>query len=230
MKHRKGTLIGLHSVFSIQMFITSFYFTSSVLNMFRILIHPSSGACDFYIVSPHWLCTLQRWRFLALWRQVGLLLFNYHNDARSNIHEIQLFLKFLSCIIPFLFSCMYLKTRKYTIHYLQVLINVIKNSEKYLKIPYSNYRFHMQTKPLNVGLQLQMQKLLHQLSLCLPSQMDQNRDKEYSILWLLLLASCTVTQMSKLAKQKSTVKEYSIETLGKFIVSKLRDTRNASNG
>ena len=35
-----------------------FYFTSSVLNMFRTLIHPSSGACDFSIVSPHWLCIL----------------------------------------------------------------------------------------------------------------------------------------------------------------------------
>jgi len=33
-----------------------FYFTS-VLNMFRTLIHPS-GACDFSIVSPHWLCVL----------------------------------------------------------------------------------------------------------------------------------------------------------------------------
>ena len=35
-----------------------FYFTSSMLNMFRILIHPSSGACDFSIESPHWLCIL----------------------------------------------------------------------------------------------------------------------------------------------------------------------------
>jgi len=33
-----------------------FYFTSSMFNMFRTLIHPSSGACDFSIVSPHWLC------------------------------------------------------------------------------------------------------------------------------------------------------------------------------
>jgi len=32
-----------------------FYFTSSsVLDMFRTLIHPSSEACDFSIVSPHW--------------------------------------------------------------------------------------------------------------------------------------------------------------------------------
>ena len=35
-----------------------FYFTSSMLNMLRTLIHPSSGACDFSIVSPHWLCVL----------------------------------------------------------------------------------------------------------------------------------------------------------------------------
>ena len=35
-----------------------FYFTSSVLNMFRTLILPSSGACDFFIVSPHWLWVL----------------------------------------------------------------------------------------------------------------------------------------------------------------------------
>jgi len=35
-----------------------FYFTSSMLNMFRTSIHPSSGACDFFVVSPHWLCVL----------------------------------------------------------------------------------------------------------------------------------------------------------------------------
>ena len=35
-----------------------FYFTSSMLNMFRTLIHPSSGAWDFSIVSPHWSCVL----------------------------------------------------------------------------------------------------------------------------------------------------------------------------
>jgi len=34
-----------------------FYFTS-MLNIFQTLIHPSSGACDFTIVSPHWLCVL----------------------------------------------------------------------------------------------------------------------------------------------------------------------------
>jgi len=34
--------------------VIKFYFTSSILNMFRTLIHP---ACDFSIVSPHWLCS-----------------------------------------------------------------------------------------------------------------------------------------------------------------------------
>ena len=35
-----------------------FYFTSYVLDVFWTLIHPSSGACDFSLVSPHWLCVL----------------------------------------------------------------------------------------------------------------------------------------------------------------------------
>jgi len=35
-----------------------FNFTFSMLNMFRTLIHPSSGACDFSIVSPYWSCVL----------------------------------------------------------------------------------------------------------------------------------------------------------------------------
>ena len=38
--------------------VIKFYFTSSTFNMFRTLIHPSSGACDFSIVSPHWSCVL----------------------------------------------------------------------------------------------------------------------------------------------------------------------------
>ena len=38
--------------------VIKLYFTSSMLNMFRTLIHPSSGACDFSIVSPHRSCVL----------------------------------------------------------------------------------------------------------------------------------------------------------------------------
>jgi hypothetical protein len=46
---------------------------------------------------------------------------------------------------------------------------------------------------------------------------------------ILLLASRTITKMSKLAKQKSTEKEHSIKTSGKFVFSELHDTQNASN-
>ena len=38
--------------------VIKFYFTSFMLNMFRTLIHPSSGAFEFSIVSPHWSCVL----------------------------------------------------------------------------------------------------------------------------------------------------------------------------
>ena len=38
--------------------VIKFYFTSSMLNMFRTLRHPSSGAFDFSFVSPHWSCVL----------------------------------------------------------------------------------------------------------------------------------------------------------------------------
>jgi len=38
--------------------VIMFYFTSSMLDMFRTLIYPSLGACDFSIVSPHWSCVL----------------------------------------------------------------------------------------------------------------------------------------------------------------------------
>ena len=38
--------------------VIKFYFTSSMFNMFRTLIHPSPGVCYFSIVSPHWSCVL----------------------------------------------------------------------------------------------------------------------------------------------------------------------------
>jgi len=38
--------------------VITFYFTSSMLNMFWSLIHPSPGACDFSIESPDWSCVL----------------------------------------------------------------------------------------------------------------------------------------------------------------------------
>jgi len=38
--------------------VIKFYLASSTLYMFRILIHPSSGACDFSIVSTILVCVL----------------------------------------------------------------------------------------------------------------------------------------------------------------------------
>jgi len=99
-----------------------------MLNMFRTLIHPSSGACDFSIVSPHWSCVLGSmcvgvsvwlvgvvsvWhvehrrseiKLNKLWHQVGFLFFNYHSDARSsmhkyNVHLLDLLLKFKHCFV-----------------------------------------------------------------------------------------------------------------------------------
>ena len=107
---------------------TKVYFTSSMFNMFRTLIHPSSGGCDrslphgYHHNQPHrnsnthWNKNTQPmwwynrkvagswwWMYWCpkhvehrrseinlskLWHQVGLLFFNYHNDARSNIHKI----------------------------------------------------------------------------------------------------------------------------------------------
>jgi len=46
----------------------NFYITFSVLNMFWTLIHPSSGACYFSIVSPHWFvcsCCDVCWSFVV---------------------------------------------------------------------------------------------------------------------------------------------------------------------
>jgi len=33
--------------------VIKFYFTSSMLNMFRTLIQPSSGACDLHLYRTH---------------------------------------------------------------------------------------------------------------------------------------------------------------------------------
>ena len=62
------TVLGLHKTMiyslveeketNLMSLVIKFYFISSMLNMFRTLIHPSSGACDSSIVSPHWSCVL----------------------------------------------------------------------------------------------------------------------------------------------------------------------------
>jgi len=65
-----------------------FYTTSSILNMIRKLIHPSSGACDFSVVSPHWLCVLVSvcvgvsvWLVgvVYVWQAEALVCFTYYD-------------------------------------------------------------------------------------------------------------------------------------------------------
>ena len=52
--------------------VIKFYFTSSMLSVFWTLIHPSSGACDFSIVSPHWSCVLVSMRVgVSVWLSWG---------------------------------------------------------------------------------------------------------------------------------------------------------------
>jgi len=68
-----------------------FYFTSSMLNMFRTLIHPSSGACDFfYCITTLVVCSCFDvcWSFgVAGWggtRVAGFsLLHGYHPNSTT---------------------------------------------------------------------------------------------------------------------------------------------------
>jgi len=89
------------------------YYVNLLLNMFRMLIHPSSGACN-YLVRYCVGCIVLTWGVLVLcsgigcwWcgirvqaepsgvMKVGLPLFKYQDDARSNTHMI--FLALFTC-------------------------------------------------------------------------------------------------------------------------------------
>jgi len=70
-----------------------FYFTSSMLNMFRTLIHTSSGACDFPILSPHWLCVLVSMRVgVLVWLFGVVSVWQAEEGVRrtpSQLHSLQ---------------------------------------------------------------------------------------------------------------------------------------------
>ena len=72
-----------------------------MLNMFRMLIHPSSGACDLFVELFHGLyCSGTMYVGVTVWygwgsvvsgcRLNGLSLFNYQDDTRSNKHKEKL--------------------------------------------------------------------------------------------------------------------------------------------
>jgi len=76
-----------------------FDFTSSMFDMFQTLIHPSSGACDFSVVSPHSLCVLVSmcvgvsvWLVgvVSMWQAEAQLQHGYHPNQphrNSNTHR-----------------------------------------------------------------------------------------------------------------------------------------------
>jgi len=72
-----------------------FYFTSYVLNMFRTLIYPLSGAYNHSVELPHWSCVLgSMYASVSLWlgwRGICVagwsFVFNYYNDAQSNKYK-----------------------------------------------------------------------------------------------------------------------------------------------
>ena len=70
-----------------------------LLSMFRMLVHPSSGACDLlWIYFMFWFDVCWCYGVVRLGLcgilmqaealQVGLSLFNYQDDAQSNKHKI----------------------------------------------------------------------------------------------------------------------------------------------
>ena len=72
--------------------VIKFYFTSSMLNTFRTLIHSPSAASDFSIVSPHWsrvlvsMCVgVSVWLGFSGIRVAGLKK-NTHARARAHTH------------------------------------------------------------------------------------------------------------------------------------------------
>jgi len=68
--------------------VIKFYFTSSMLNIIRTLIHPSSGACDISILSPHWSCVLVSMCVgVSVWLLgVVSVLQAYHTDNTTTSH------------------------------------------------------------------------------------------------------------------------------------------------
>ena len=76
-----------------------FYFTSYVLNMFRTLIYPSSGACDCVVELPHRLSGSQ---FVVCWR-FGAAGFEWSSFCRMKHNK----LVFHSSNLPLCLFCKY---------------------------------------------------------------------------------------------------------------------------
>jgi len=65
-----------------------FYFTSYVLNTFRTLIYPSSGACDYSVELPHWsYCLGLMWVGVSVWLDRKLLMMDILMSETCRAHK-----------------------------------------------------------------------------------------------------------------------------------------------
>jgi len=87
-----------------------FYFTSYVLNMFRTLIYPSSGICDYPVELPHWSYCSVKTEDLAL-AQIMVLVVCVWCDVLSRFVVVGKHISVdtdcyaVFCFVTFVFSC-----------------------------------------------------------------------------------------------------------------------------
>ena len=78
-----------------------------MLNMFRILIHPTTGACDFFIVSTRWSCVLVSMCVgVSVWLcwSFGVVVLEWYPcGSRNQEPATFLFYHHIGCV--FLFRC-----------------------------------------------------------------------------------------------------------------------------
>ena len=91
--------------------VIMFYFTSSMIYMFRTLIHPSLGVCDFSIVSPHRSCVLVSMCVgVSVWlgwggiRVAGFYAQDVSNINTSIIRSLRLFYCITTSVVCFCFD------------------------------------------------------------------------------------------------------------------------------
>jgi len=102
--------------------VIKFYFTSSMLNTFQTLIHPSSGVCNFPIISPHWLCVLV---LMCVGVSVWLGRGGIHVAGWSTTSDIKLVS--YSSTITMMHSPIYIRFTTYTVHIYKIITT---NSER----------------------------------------------------------------------------------------------------
>jgi len=83
-----------------------------MLNMFRMLIHPSSGACDLFVELFHGLyCSGSMCVSVTLWFVSLILIVQYFGVSRFSLHVLlyhMVVVVLCSRLLMFLYSCIIL--------------------------------------------------------------------------------------------------------------------------